>query len=78
MNSTPFRRAAKLVAPVILAVMLMGASAGKITVCHKGSDLSVSLMAFPGHLIHGDSFGSCTPPPPPECPGGPGDGSCWV
>jgi hypothetical protein len=34
---------------------------GKLTVCHKGKDLSVSTSALGGHLGHGDRLGSCSP-----------------
>lgn len=34
---------------------------GKLTVCHKGKDLSVSASALGGHLGHGDRLGSCSP-----------------
>ena len=60
--------------PTTLTALLMGASPGKVTICHKGSDLSVDSNAIAGHLGHGDRLGSCSAPPP--CP--PGDGSCWV
>ena len=30
-----------------------------VTVCHNGRDLQVSLMGTIGHLVHGDSIGSC-------------------
>jgi hypothetical protein len=33
----------------------------KVTVCHKGKDLSVSSSALGGHLGHGDRLGSCSP-----------------
>ena len=31
----------------------------KVTICHKGKDLSVSSNAISGHLGHGDRLGSC-------------------
>lgn len=30
-----------------------------ITVCHKGRDLQVSVAGVVGHMMHGDSLGSC-------------------
>jgi len=32
---------------------------GKVTLCHKGHEISVSVHAVPAHLAHGDSCGSC-------------------
>jgi hypothetical protein len=32
----------------------------KVTVCHKGNELSVSSSAVPAHLSHGDKLGSCS------------------
>jgi hypothetical protein len=34
----------------------------KITICHKGHTLQVSLAALFAHLRHGDRLGACTPP----------------
>jgi hypothetical protein len=34
-------------------------AADKVTICHKGKDLSVSSNAISGHLGHGDRLGSC-------------------
>jgi len=34
----------------------------KITICHKGKTLKVSLAALIPHLRHGDRLGPCTPP----------------
>ena len=30
-----------------------------VTICHNGRDMQVSLMGTIGHLVHGDSIGSC-------------------
>ena len=35
-------------------------AASKVTICHKGKDLSVASSAIGGHLGHGDRLGSCT------------------
>ncbi|WP_353569810.1 M6 family metalloprotease domain-containing protein [Candidatus Albibeggiatoa sp. nov. BB20] len=35
----------------------------KVTICHKGKELSVAESALKGHLGHGDTVGSCSPPP---------------
>lgn len=42
-------------------------AAPKVTICHKGKDLSVAASALPGHLGHGDRLGGCTPAPT-SCP----------
>jgi hypothetical protein len=34
-------------------------AAGKITICHKGQELRVSVNALGGHIGHGDRVGSC-------------------
>jgi hypothetical protein len=39
----------------------------KVTICHKGSSLSVSWSAVPAHLRHGDRLGECAPRPV-DCP----------
>jgi hypothetical protein len=37
----------------------VAADCRKVTVCHKGHDLSVSPFALPAHLRHGDKLGHC-------------------
>lgn len=32
---------------------------GKVTICHKGREITISSSAFKAHLNHGDSEGSC-------------------
>jgi len=34
----------------------------KITICHKGQTMQVSLLALFAHLRHGDRIGACAPP----------------
>lgn len=36
-----------------------GKNGKKVTICHKGKTLSVSINAVPAHLNHGDILGSC-------------------
>lgn len=43
-------------------------AAGKITICHKGSDKQVPPSALGGHLGHGDRLGTCAPAPDVACP----------
>ena len=35
----------------------------KVTIIHKGRPITVSVLALPWHLLHGDTLpGTCTPP----------------
>jgi hypothetical protein len=45
----------------------------KVTICHKGSTITVSEAAMNAHLAHGDTVGEC-PSPEPPLPDGDGDG----
>jgi hypothetical protein len=49
------------------AIALAHTPPEKVTVCHKGHDISISENAVKAHLKHGDSVGSCdvTPSPTP-------------
>src|SRR4051794_36715453 len=38
---------------------------GKVTLCHKGHEISVSRNALPAHLAHGDTIGPCPVYAPP-------------
>jgi len=39
----------------------------KVTVCHNGHAITISVNALPAHLAHGDEMGDCTiPDTPPE------------
>lgn len=30
-----------------------------VSICHKGKDMQVSIAGLIGHMVHGDSLGSC-------------------
>lgn len=51
-----------------------GHGKAKVTICHKGTTLSVGAPAVKAHLKHGDKLGACisTPPPGGDDDGGPG------
>ena len=57
-----------------------GVAGQKVTICHKGETISVSVAAQPAHENHGDLIGDCVddpgepPPPEPPPPGSPGGG----
>ena len=56
-----------LTAPAVAQVQADGGESGvvtaskvsKMTICHKGKDLSIPPSALGGHLGHGDKLGSC-------------------
>jgi hypothetical protein len=73
MSMTLVRKSAMVLGPVIAAAMLMGASPGKVAICHKGTPIEVGIAATVAHLLHGDSLGDCSPPPPCQ-----GSGTCFL
>jgi hypothetical protein len=41
----------------------------KVTICHNGHEINVSINASKAHLAHGDQLGSCSPTSPGTDPG---------
>jgi hypothetical protein len=46
------------------------AEGSTVDIIHKGRDITVSLMALPWHLLHGDKLPGGGPCEPPICTGG--------
>jgi hypothetical protein len=44
---------------VLGAGVVSATPSGKVTICHEGSNISVSENAVPAHLAHGDTVGAC-------------------
>ena len=53
-----------LIAAFLVAVPMFNQlwASKKVTICHKGKEITVSINALGGHLGHGDTEGACPSP----------------